>query len=252
VNRLSVCLITLNEEQDLARALASLRDVADEIVVVDSGSKDRTCEIAAEFGARVFNRAWTNYSDQRNFAAAQASSDWIVALDADEELSPTLLESLRAWKKNVPAEVAYAVARKANYLGGWIHHSGWYPDLQVRLYRRDLVQFKGTVHESLQVSGPIGRLQGDLYHYTVSTLDEHAAKVENYTTLAAQQLFEAGRRSWLVPMVLAPLWTFLQKLLLRAGILDGYRGWLIAWMSARYVFLKYHKLGRLTRAAHRK
>jgi glycosyltransferase involved in cell wall biosynthesis len=251
VNRLSVCLITLNEEQDLACALASLRDVADEIVVVDSGSKDRTCEIAGEFGARVFNRAWTNYSDQRNFAAAEARSDWIVALDADEEFSPTLLESLRAWKKNVPAEAAYAVARKANYLGGWIRHSGWYPDLQVRLYRRDLAQFKGTVHESLEVRGPIGRLQGDLYHYTVSTLDEHAAKVENYTTLAAQQLFEAGSRSWLVPMVLVPWWTFLQKLLLRAGILDGYRGWLIAWMSARYVFLKYCKLGRLTRAAHR-
>ena len=252
MNRLTATLITLNEEQNLPRILASLGDLADEIVVVDSGSTDCACEIARRHGARVVTRAWTDYADQKNFAASQATSDWILALDADEELSPELRESLRAWKKQTPGKAAYEFARRASYLGRWIRHSGWYPDRQARLYRRDVARFAGIVHESLEVRGPVGRLDGDLYHYTAGTFAEHAGKVNRYTALAAEQLFAAGRRRWLPGMLLAPPWTFLQKLILQGGLLDGYRGFLIAWMAARYVFLKYRKLGALARSGQRK
>jgi glycosyltransferase involved in cell wall biosynthesis len=247
MNRLTACVITLNEESNLPRALSSLRDVADEIIVVDAGSRDATVAVARAHGARVLQRAWTNYSEQKNFAAERAASDWILSLDADEELSPELRESLRAWKQHAPQAAAYEFARRANYLGGWIHHSGWYPNRQVRLYRRDAARFSGIVHESVQVNGTVMRLAGDLYHYTMRTYAEHSAKVDAYTTLAAQQLFEEGRRSWRLAMLASPPWTFLQKFILRAGFRDGRRGWLIARMAARYTFLKYRKLGEMVR-----
>jgi len=247
MNRLTATLITLNEERNLPRALASVADLPEEIVVVDCGSTDRTCEIARQHGARVIQRAWTNYSDQKNIAAAEASHEWILGLDADEELSPELRKSLRMWKESPPTAAAYEFARKANYLGGWIHHSGWYPDRKVRLYRRDLARFVGVLHESVEVDGPVGRLEGDLYHYTVRSVDEHISKMNTYTTLAAEQLHAAGRRNWLLMMLLAPPWTLLQTFVLKAGFLDGYLGWLIARMAARYVFLKYRKLGLLVR-----
>ncbi len=248
MNRLTATLITLNEEQNIPRVLASLADLPEEVVVVDSGSTDRTCEIAQHHGARVLNRVWTDYSDQRNFAAAQATHEWILAIDADEELSAELRESLRAWKQQPPEHSAYAFARRAWYLGGWVRHSGWYPDRKKRLYRRDRARFVGTVHESLRVEGSIGRLDGDILHYTVRSFARHEAKVKRYTTLAAEQLFHGGRRRWRAALLLAPPWVFLQKFLLQAGFLDGYRGWLIAWMAARYVYLKYRKLGRLVRS----
>ncbi len=245
MNRLTATLITFNEEQNLPRVLASLADLADEIVVVDSGSTDRTREIARQHGARVLSRPFTDFAEQKNFAAAQSSNGWILSLDADEELSPELRESLWTWKQQAPTGVAYEFARRASYLGGWIRHSGWYPDRKARLYRSDRAHFVGRVHESLAVDGPVGRLDGGLYHYTARTFSEHVAKVDTYTTLAAEQLFAAGRRRWRLAMVLAPPWTLLHTLILQRGFLDGYRGWLIARMAARYVFLKYRKLGRL-------
>jgi len=247
MNGLTATLITLNEEQNLPRALSSLEDLPEEIVVVDSGSRDHTCELARRYGARVFSRPWTHFADQRNFAAAQARYDWILALDADEELSLELRDSLRAWKKRAPAAAAYEFARRAHYLGGWIRHSGWYPDRKARLYRRDRARFVGVAHDSLEVHGRVERLGGDLYHHAFRSLAEHLAKVDSYTSVAARQLYAEGLRRWRPAMLLAPPWTLVQKFLLRGGFLDGYRGALIAWMAARYVFLKYRKLGRLVR-----
>ncbi len=248
MNRLTATLITRNEEQNLPRVLTSLDGLADEIVLVDSGSTDRTIELAEQAGARVFARAWTGFGDQRNFAAAQASHDWILALDADEELSPELRHSLRAWKMEPPAHAAYGFSRKASYLGRWIRHSGWYPDRKIRLYRRDLARFTGAAHDSLQFDGRAGRLAGDLCHHAYRTLAEHAAKVESYSTAAAEEMSRRGRRSWLPAMLLAPPWTLLRKFILQAGFLDGHRGWQIAQLSAKYTFLKYRKLGTLVRA----
>src|SRR5262249_3796056 len=148
--RISACVITLNEERNLSRALASLKPVADEVLVVDAGSLDRTHSIAIDHGARFLLRDWTTYSDQKNFAALSASHDWILSLDADEELSSALQTSILEWKARSPKFSVYEVARRAWYLGKWIRHSGWYPDFQRRLYRRDTARFSGTIHEALR------------------------------------------------------------------------------------------------------
>lgn len=245
MNRLSACLITLNEEQNLSRALDSLSEVADEIIVVDAGSTDRTEQIAREHGAAFLTRAWTNYAEQKNFAASSASYDWILSLDADEELSSPLKTSLLEWKKRAPEFSVYEVARRAWYLGKWIRHSGWYPDFQRRLYRRDAAAFSGIIHESVRFEGKIGRLSGDLLHYTVGSFEEHQEKVERYAALAGQQLYLEGKRSWRAAVWFAAPWSWFQNFFLRGGFLDGYQGALIARMAARAVRLKYRRLGQL-------
>jgi glycosyltransferase involved in cell wall biosynthesis len=245
MNRISACVITLNEEENLRRLLASLKGVADEVVIADCGSTDGTEALAREAGARFLRRPWTNYADQKNFAAENAAHDWILSLDADEELSSPLHTALLDWKSREPKKTVYEMARRAWYLGAWVRHSGWYPDFQRRLYRRDAARFSGIIHESLRFEGEPGRLRGDLLHYTVRSFAEHEQKVERYTTLAAQQMYEAGRRRWRAAIWFATPWSWLQNFVFRGGFLDGYRGALIAQMAARSVRLKYTKLGRL-------
>ncbi len=241
----SACTITLNEEQNLARALRSLQGVVEEIVVVDCGSSDRTMEIAQQFGAKVYARAWSDYSDQKNFAACAAMHEWILSLDADEELSPELRTSLLEWKHGNPGFEVYEFARRAYYLGAWIGHSGWYPDRQCRLYKRNAARFSGIIHESLRFKGKCGRLNGDILHYTIGSLSEHRDKVEKYSSLAAHQMLASGNRRWRAGMLLAAPWAGIRCFVLRCGFLDGFRGLQIACMAARTVWLKYRKLGRL-------
>ena len=242
----SAIMITFNEERDLPQALASLAGVAAEVVVVDSESTDRTVEIARAAGARVINRAFTNFADQRNFGAERSSNDWVFVIDADEALSPDLRASLISWGNSRPDCAAYRVARRTNYLGGWIRHSGWYPEYTARLQRRDRVHFEGAIHEAIVVNGQVGRLDGDLLHYSIRKLAEHYDKQDIFTTRAAEDLYARGRRNWRGGMCSAP-WTFFKRLVLQLGILDGYRGLIIAWTSARYVWLKFRKLGVLVR-----
>ena len=251
MNRLSACLITLNEEHNLPRALASLAGIADETVVVDCGSRDRSQEIAREHGAKVVTRTWTNFAEQKNAAVAAASHDWILSLDADEELSPELRKSLQEWKEKEPAYAVYEFARRAWYLGGWIHHSGWYPDRQRRLFRRHAARFSGLVHESLQFKGEAGRLDGDLLHYTIRSFVEHEEKVDRYTTLAAQQMYAAGKRSWRGAMWLATPWNWFTCFVLHLGFLDGSRGWVISRMAARSTWVKFRKLRELVETERR-
>jgi len=145
----------------------------------------------------------------------------------------------------------YEFARRAWYVGGWINHSGWYPDLQRRLYRRDAARFSGIVHESLQLKGKPGRLGGDLLHYTIQSFSEHEEKVERYTMLAAQQMYAAGKRSWRAAMWLATPWNWFNNYVLHLGFLDGSRGWVISRMAARSTRLKFKKLGKLIEAGRR-
>jgi glycosyltransferase involved in cell wall biosynthesis len=245
MNRLSACLITLNEEHNLPRALASLNEIADEIVIVDSGSTDRTEAIAREHGAVFVTRGFSGYAEQRNFAASRAANEWVIVVAPDEEISGELRAAMLNWKKQQAEASVYEMARRTWYLGKWIRHSGWYPDWQRRLYRKDAAKFTGLIHEALRFEGKPGRIAGDLLHYTVRTFAEHEAKVEQYSTLAAQQLLEEGKRTWRTAVWLAAPWSFFQNFVLRGGFLDGYRGALISRMAARTVRLKYQKLGRL-------
>jgi glycosyltransferase involved in cell wall biosynthesis len=245
MNRLSACLITFNEEHNLPRALASLAGIADEIVVVDSGSTDRTAEIAKGQGVSFFERPFTNHADQKNYAASCARNEWIFLLDADEELSSELRDSLLEWKQREPEFSVYEMARLTWYLGAWIHHSRWYPDFQRRLYRRDKANFSGMIHSALRFEGKAGRLSGNLLHYTIRAFAEHEVKVEGYTTVMARELFSQGKRRWRAAMWLASPWSWFQNYVLYLGFLDGYRGWLIARMGARGTWLKFKKLGKL-------
>jgi len=244
---ISAVLIAFNEERDLPRALASLTGVADEIVVVDSLSTDGTVRIARQYGALVISRPFTEFSEQRNFASSRAAHDWVFVIDADEALSPELRALLAAWKQSQPECVAYQMPRRNNYLGGWIRHSGWYPEYSPRLHRRDRTQFAGAIHETILVNGPVGQLDGDLLHYSIRTLAEHYAKQDAFTTKAAEDLYARGRHRWRGGMWVAAPWTLVKRFVVQLGFLDGYRGALIAWTSARYVWLKYRKLGILAR-----
>lgn len=242
---LTAILIAYNEEQDLPRALISLKGVADEIILVDSGSTDRTCEVAREFGARVYSRKLDSLAEQKNYAASFASNDLLLSIDCDEELSPELRSSILAWKQQQPANAGYDFPLMTNYLGGWIRHSGWYPDYKLRLYHRGRGKFFSVLHEGVRLDGPAGRLKGHLLHYTVRSYAEHKAKLDALSTMAAEDMFARGRKNWRPAMIFAPPWTFFQRLVLQLGVLDGRRGWQIAWLSAIYIFIKYRKLGQL-------
>jgi glycosyltransferase involved in cell wall biosynthesis len=252
MNPLTVCLVVQNEQENLPRVLQSVKGIADEIVVVDGGSTDRTQEIAREYGAQVFFRTFTNHADQKNYAASLASQDWIFLLDADEELSEELKASVRRWKERTPQFDVYEMPRLTRYLGAWIHHSRWYPDWQRRIYRRDKAGFSGVIHSALRYEGKIGRLRGNLLHYTIRTFSEHEAKLEKYTTAIAKEMFDQGRRNWRAAMWLATPWSWIRHFLLGAGFLDGYRGAVISQMAARGVRLKFAKLGALVQAEKKK
>jgi glycosyltransferase involved in cell wall biosynthesis len=248
MTRLSVCLVAQNEQENLPRCLRSVHGIADEIIVVDGGSTDRTAEIARELGAKVFERPFTNHADQKNYTASLASQEWIFLLDADEELSDELKESVRQWKVQEPKFAVYEMARLTWYLGAWIKHSRWYPDWQRRIYRRNRASFSGAIHSALRYDGEVGRLRGNLLHYTIRTFSEHEAKVEKYTTAVAKEMFDEGKRDWRAAMWLAAPWSWIHHYVLGSGFLDGRRGALIARMAARGVRLKFQKLGKLVEA----
>lgn len=239
--KISATIITFNEERNIARAIESLR-CADEIIVVDSGSNDRTVEIAEKLGARVFDRNWSGYSDQKNWAAEQAKYDWILSLDADEALSEMLEAEIWQLKKNGASAAAYAMPRLAQYLGRWILHCGWHPDRKVRLYDRRKARWEGKfVHEGLAVTGTLENLEGPLLHFTCQSLSEHVRTMDRYTTLAAEQLVEQRMRITMGHLFFKPWWEFFRTYVLKRGFQDGAEGLAIAWMGALYVFLKYAK-----------
>jgi glycosyltransferase involved in cell wall biosynthesis len=239
--KISATIITCNEERKIARAIESLR-CCDEILVVDSGSTDRTVEIAQKLDARVIESPWPGYSKQKNLAAAQAANDWILSLDADETLSEALEGEIWQLRKGGPAFDAYTMPRMAQYLGRWIMHSGWYPDRKVRLYHREKATWVGEfVHESVKVDGTVGHLKSNILHYTCESLSEHVRTIDRYTTLAAQELAARGERAGWHRLIFEPGWTFLRTYLVQLGFLDGLEGLMIANMAAMYTFLKYAK-----------
>jgi glycosyltransferase involved in cell wall biosynthesis len=239
--KISATIIAVNEELNIARAIESLR-CCDEVVVVDSGSTDRTIEIARNLGARVIESPWHGYAKQKNVAAVNAENDWILSLDADEALSEALEAEIWQLKKNGPEFDSYTMPRMAQYLGRWILHSGWYPDRKIRLYNRSKAIWVGEfVHESVQVEGTVGHLDSNLLHYTCDSLSEHLRTLDQYTTLAAQEIVANRRRVTWPELLFDPAWTFLRTYILQRGFMDGFEGLVIAQMAAIYSFLKYAK-----------
>ena len=239
--KISATIITLNEERNIARAIESLR-CCDEIVVVDSGSNDRTLELASRLGARVVETPWHGYAKQKNFAADQAQYDWVLSLDADEALSEALEGEIWAVKKSGPRHDAYTMPRLAQYCGKWILHSGWHPDRKVRLYNRRCAKWVGEyVHESVRVRGPVGHLRYNILHFTCGSLTEHLKSLDRYTTLAAQEIVAHKEPLNRARLLFDPGWTFLRAYILQRGFLDGAEGLSIAWMGALYTYLKYAK-----------
>jgi glycosyltransferase involved in cell wall biosynthesis len=242
---ISATIITHNEAESIARAIRSL-DCADEILVVDSGSTDATVQIAAELGARTLPHRWEGFAAQKDFAVREARHDWILSLDADEELNEEARAAIREWKQSTPSAGAYRFRRRARYLGRWILHSGWYPDWKIRLFHRGKACWEGDyVHESVLADGPVETMDGEILHYTCDSLADHRKRIEFYTDLAAQELFERGGHSGRMRRLLAPPWVFVNTYLFRLGVLDGVPGFLIAWMAARYVHRKFAKLAQL-------
>ncbi len=239
--KISATIITYNEERNIPRVIESLR-CCDEIVVIDSGSSDRTPEIAAKLGARVVESNWRGFAGQKNYASETATHDWILSLDADESLSEALEGEIWQIKKNGPQFDGYTMPRLAQYLGRWILHSGWYPDRKVRLFdRRRAKWVGGRVHESVVVQGRVGHLKSNILHFTCSSLSEHVKTMDRYTTLAAEQLIDERRKVGWPQLLFDPPWTFFQTYVLKRGFLDGMEGLAIAYMATLYNFLKYAK-----------
>ena len=248
----SATIVACNEANNLARALRSLA-CADEIVVLDSGSTDETPTIAARLGARVIHQPWQGYAAQKNLATGHAQHEWILSLDADEELDAEAQAAIRSWKGSEPAADGYRFARRARYLGRWILHSGWYPDYKLRLFNRRKGGWGAKyVHESVTVKGRVETMPGEILHYTCDTLEEHLQRIELYTDLAAQEMFERGENVNILERWFDPIWVFFHTYFFRLGVLDGHQGFLIATMAARYVSRKYAKLAsRGAAAGHR-
>lgn len=239
--KISATIITFNEERNIARVIESLR-CCEEILVLDSGSNDRTVEIAGKLGARVEEASWHGYAAQKNIAAELATHDWILALDADESLSEALEAEIWHIKKAGAKYEGYTMPRMAQYLGRWILHSGWYPDRKVRLFDRRKARWVGEfVHESVRVDGPVGHLESNLLHFTCSSLSEHLRTMDRYTTLAAQEMVTRGQSLGFARLLLDPPWTVFRTYVLKLGFLDGIEGLTIAYMAGLYNFVKYAK-----------
>jgi glycosyltransferase involved in cell wall biosynthesis len=244
VPKVSVTIITRDEESDIGAALRSAA-WADEIVVVDSGSTDRTVEIARAAGARVVVRDWPGYIAQKNFAAAQAAHDWIFSLDADERITSDLATAVRRVLEH-PAHTAYRIPRLTWHLGRWIRGTDWYPDYQTRLYDRRAAQWTGRyVHESVTAGGPVGQLHAELQHFAYRDIADHLETINRYTSYAARQMHEEGRSGSRWNMLIHPPAAFLRNYLLKGGFRLGTAGLIVSAMNAYYVFLKFAKLWQL-------
>ncbi|MDR0873508.1 MAG: glycosyltransferase family 2 protein [Prevotellaceae bacterium] len=241
---ISAVIITLNEECNIARCLQSLQGVADEIIVVDSGSTDRTQEICKSFGVKFIYQKWLGYGAQKNFANSLATCDYVLSLDADEALSDKLRESILSMKSRNAADI-YAFNRCTNYEGKWIKHCGWYPDTKPRLWKNGIAEWSlDDVHERLIFSkdAKTQHLKGDLLHYTYTNLEEYIRLTNKYTSLAAETYYAKGKKASKTKVFFAPIWTFVRSYFLKRGFLDGFCGLQVCLIAAFYTFLKYEKL----------
>jgi glycosyltransferase involved in cell wall biosynthesis len=247
--KISATIITFNEEANIREACESLA-WADEIVVVDSQSTDRTAQVASQSGARVICRAWPGFAAQKQFASDSTSYDWIFSLDADERVSDRLSASIDALRRTPSDQLAdgYLISRRSFYQGRWIGGGGWYPDRQLRLFKKSRARWEGKhIHESVKIKdGRIEKLSGDILHYSVRDAAHHHRMIgERYAPLAARQMFEAGQRTSTLKIATAAPFAFLRSYVLKAGFRDGLAGLSIASFAAHHAFLKHLMLSEM-------
>ena len=244
---LSVAIITKNEEERLADCLASV-SFADEVVVVDSGSMDRTVEIASRLGAQVFDEPWQGFGRQKQLAIDKCTNDWVLVLDADERVTPEAFVEIEKILNDPGEYVAFSLPRKNYFCGRWLRHAGWWPDRVVRLFRKDRAKMsERLVHESLDVDGQVGEINAPLIHYANRNLEQTLAKVNKYSSAGAEELFANGVKASLLKAILRAKWAFWNNYLIRLGFLDGGEGFVQAVTDAMNVFFKYVKLRELAK-----
>ena len=249
--QISAVIITLNEEENIEEAVRSLA-WADEIVVVDSGSTDRTRDIAQSLGARVMTNPWPGFSDQKQFGVDHAEHDWIFSLDADERVSDELRREIESIRSGSAVVHGYRIPRLSFYVGRAIKHGGWYPDHQLRLFDRRKGKWNGAViHESVMMNDgvKVSELRAEILHHTVRSTEEHNRMIaERYAPLGAQKMFADGRRTSPLRAVLSSWFAFIRAYFLKLGFLDGYAGFCIAYFAAHHAFMKHTILLDLQRA----
>lgn len=239
---ISAVIITHNEADRLPAALESLQGICEEIVVVDSFSSDNTADLARAQGARVVQRAFSDYSAQKNYANSLASCPWILSLDADERLSSVLVDEIVKLKQNeVQGISGFSMPRKTWYLGRFVLHSGWYPDRKVRLFCRERAFWQGIIHERLVLEGDVKPLNGDILHYTYRDISDHVARLNRYSSLLAKGLERTSALLLMFKALSGPWITFFRHYVLKRGFLDGFAGLVIALVSAQGTRLKYLK-----------
>jgi glycosyltransferase involved in cell wall biosynthesis len=247
-SRLSAAIICQDEADRIEACLESVA-WCDEVVVVDSGSTDRTVELAKKYATRVVSHAWPGYVAQKNFALEQTTGDWILCLDADERVTPALRAAIERALAGPPAVDGFAVRRHVFYLGRWIDHGGWYPDWKLRLVRRGRARWGGVdPHDKLIADGPVARLDADLVHLTYRDFADHLRTIDRFSEVVAAQWAREGRRFSIARALLHPPVKFVECWIWKRGFLDGWPGFVIAAASAFYVFAKYVKLFARTRA----
>jgi len=244
--KITAVIITYNEEKNIGRCLASLKKVADEIIVVDSFSTDNTKTICESYDVKFISQEWLGYAGSKNVGNNLANHPYILSIDADEEVSPDLANTINLLKrKKLNGRVAFELKRLTNYCGYWVGHCGWYPDAKVRLFPKDKARWVGDkVHETLEIDKDIlvTRLTGDLFHYSYYSVEQHIATIEKYTSLGAEDLFNRGKSTSKSIAVIKAIVRFVRMYVFQSGWLDGWAGWMICKNSAYGVWLKYHKL----------
>jgi len=243
MEKLSVVIITFNEEKNIERCLKSVQTVADEIIVLDSNSTDKTIDICNTYKAKVFQQKWLGYSEQKNKANTFTQHNYILSIDADEALSEELTKSILTEKQN-GFFGAYQFNRLNNYCGQWIKHTSWYPDTKLRIWNKNEAQWQGEIHEDVVFTREtvVTHLNGDLLHYSYYSINEHIAQANKFSEIAAQQRFEQGKTVSLIKLTTAPFFKFIKEYFIKLGLLEGVYGFTISIISAHETFLKYIKL----------
>lgn len=242
----SAIVICFNEEQNIGPCLESL-NWCDEIVVVDSFSTDRTVEIARQYTHRVVQREWAGYRDQKAFAHSQATKDWVLLVDSDERVTPELREEIQqTLSRDGGAYAGFSLPRLVFYLGRWWWRGGWYPDYDVRLFKRDRASWGGSdPHEKIFVDGPVRRLRHPLHHYSYRNIEDHVERINHFTSISSRELWKEKKRWHWMDVLLRPPFRFFRYYILQRGFLEGFAGFHVAVTGAMYVFLKYAKLWEL-------